>query len=151
MATLRHPRGFTLFEILVILALIGIMLGVIAPRLSQRRGVSARTESTRLAALLRAARNQAILSGHPFMVRPSAHAYAFLEMNHTGAFVPARGRLFRTRTLPATAQLVGYRRHAGVVFSPSGLASSFRWLIITPHSRWLVRGMANGRVVAHAA
>ena len=54
--------GFTLFEILVILALIGIMLGIVAPRLSGDIGVSARTEGLRLAALLKAARMQAIVT-----------------------------------------------------------------------------------------
>lgn len=143
--------GFTLFETLVTLVVVGIMLGVVMPRLGRRLRVSARTESVRLAALVRAARNQAIVTGHPFMVRPSAHAYGFWEMNRRGAFVPVRGRLFRLRRLPPGVRLTGYGRHAAVVFSPSGLAHRFRWLIVTRHRRWLVRGTANGQVIAHVA
>ncbi len=150
MAAVRSS-GFTLFEILVILALIGIMLGIIAPRLSGDTGVSARTEGLRLAALLKAARMQAIVTGRPYQVDFSAHGYRFLRLNGKGRFVQAKGQTLRARTLPPGATLKDLGKRRVLMFSPSGLSHVFRVEVVTRRSYFLLTGDGNGHIKAAAA
>ncbi len=145
-----RARGFTLFEILIVLALIGIMLAVIAPRLGRATAVSARTQALRLCALMKAVRTQAILSGDPCMVKPAAGSYAFLRMDRHGRFVAMRGRLFRVRKLPPGAHLAGFGKHP-LVFRASGLVRPFHWFVVTRHDRWQLAVDARGQVRTHAA
>ena len=145
MAALK-AGGFTLFEILVILALIGIMLGVIAPRLSRDVGVSARHEGLRLVALLKAARMQAIVTGTPYRVDFHAHGYTFLRLNSEGRFVLAKSQILRARKLPVGATLEGLGKRHVIMFSPSGLSHAFRVEVVTKRSHFLLTGDANGRI-----
>ena len=58
-----RPRchGFTLLELLVVLTLLGLILGLVAPRLGAGMpGVSARAAASDVAGVLRAARSQAL-------------------------------------------------------------------------------------------
>ncbi|MHB8255064.1 MAG: GspH/FimT family pseudopilin [Acidiferrobacter sp.] len=142
--------GFTLFEILVILALIGIMLGIVAPRLSRDVGVSARHEGLRLVALLKAARMQAIVTGKPYRVVFHKHGYAFLTLNGRGRFVPAHSAILRARRLPVGASLTDLGKGRGVVFSPSGLSHAFRVEVVTQRSHFLLRGDSNGHITGLA-
>ncbi len=146
MAALGGERGFTLFEILVVLALIGIMLGVLVPRLGRGIGVSARGEGLRLLALLRAARTQAIVTGRPYRVNFGAHGYEFLTLNGHGRFSPVKGALFRPRHLPAGAVIRDLGKTHAVIFTPSGLGRAFRLEVVTSHGRFLLSGDNNGRV-----
>lgn len=145
MATLR-TKGFTLFEILVVLALIGIMLGIVAPRLSRDVGVSARHEGLRLMALLKAARMQAIVTGRPYRITFHRHGYNFSTLNGRGHFVAAKGGLLRPRTLPAGAVLEDLGKRPRVVFSPSGLSRTFRIEVVTRRGHFLLRGDSNGHI-----
>ncbi|MDA8390465.1 MAG: GspH/FimT family pseudopilin [Gammaproteobacteria bacterium] len=147
---IRRAHGFTLFEILIVLALIGIMLAVVMPRLGHAIGTSARTQALRLCALMKAARTQAILSGDPCMVKPAAHGYVFLRMNRRGRFVAMTGRLLRARTLPPGARLEGFGARP-VIFRASGLVRPFHWLVVTAHGRWRLSVGARGQVGAHVA
>ncbi len=151
MAAIGRNGGFTLFEILVILALIGIMLGVIAPRLSRDVGVSARREGLRLVGLLKAARSQAIVTGRPYRVDFTAHGYDFATLGRHGHFRPAKGSLFRARRLPAGARIAGLGKHHAVIFTASGLGSAFHIRVVTAHGDFLLKGDGNGHVqgVAH--
>lgn len=145
MAAVR-AKGFTLFEILVVLALIGIMLGVVAPRLSRDVGVSARHEGLRLVALLKAARMQAIVTGRPYRINFQRHGYNFSILNDRGRFVAARGGLLRPRRLPAGAVLEDLGKRPKVVFSPSGLSRSFRVEVVTKRGHFLLTGDGNGHI-----
>ena len=144
-------RGLTLFELLVVLALIGVMLGVIAPRLGGDVGASARGEGLRLVALLKAARTEAIVTGRPYRVDFRAHGYRFLALNRHGRFVRAKGALFRARRLPKGAALRGLGKRRAVVFRPSGLSRAFRVEVVTRHGRFLVSGDDDGRIQGLAA
>ncbi|WP_297359695.1 GspH/FimT family pseudopilin [Acidiferrobacter sp.] len=146
MAIVGRHRGFTLLEILVVLVLIGIMLGVVAPRLSRDMGVSARHEGLRLMALLKAARTEAIVTGRPYRVNFSAHGYAFQRLNGHGRFKAAKGVLFRARHLPAGAAIQGLGKERAVVFTPSGLGQVFHCEIVTRHGRFLVSGNDDGHI-----
>lgn len=145
MATVK-TRGFTLFEILVMLALIGIMLGIVTPRLSRDVGVSAQHEALRLAALLKAARSQAIVTGRPYRVDFKAHSYSFWTLNGRGRFVLAKSQILRVRRLPAGASLRDRSKSHDVVFSPSGLSRAFRVEVVTKRSHFLLTGNSNGHI-----
>lgn len=65
----RPASGFTLLELLVVLTLVGLILGLAAPRLSAGvPGVSARAAVRDVAALLQTARNRAVTEQRPVIV-----------------------------------------------------------------------------------
>jgi general secretion pathway protein H len=67
--THRARRGFTLIEVLVVMVLIGLILGVVAPYLpAVLPGVELRTTTRELAGALRHARSQALLQGESALV-----------------------------------------------------------------------------------
>ncbi|HUW98596.1 MAG TPA: GspH/FimT family pseudopilin [Acidiferrobacter sp.] len=145
MGSLR-ARGFTLFEIVVVLALIVIMVGAMAPSLSGYEGVSARHEGRRLVALLAAARAQAIVTGVPYRVDFRPRGYAFLTLDRRGRFRVVKARILRARRLPLGVTLVLLRARRMVMFSPSGLSQPFRIEIVGNSGRFVVTGDSNGDI-----
>ncbi|WP_298136447.1 GspH/FimT family pseudopilin [Acidiferrobacter sp.] len=139
-------RGFTLFETLIVLALIGIMLAVVAPRFGQEAGPSARRAGARLISLLRASRLQALVTGRSYRVVFYRHGYAFQRRDGKGRFDAVRGTLFRARHLPAGMAIRGIGRRHAVVFRPSGLVRAFRIGIVARDGRFVVRGNGDGRI-----
>jgi general secretion pathway protein H len=76
---MRRDDGFTLIEVLVVLAIVGVVLGVLIGRGPQRsRGLEARAAAGALAQTLRAARAQAIAADHDVSVAldPARHSFA---------------------------------------------------------------------------
>jgi general secretion pathway protein H len=76
---MRRTDGFTLIEILVVLAIMGVVLGLIIGRGPMRsRGLEARAAAGALAQALRAARAQAIAADHDVGVAidPARHVFA---------------------------------------------------------------------------
>jgi len=61
----RRPTGFTLLELLVVLALAGVLIAIVPPLVtSAMPGVELKASARRVAAGLRLAREEAIRSGH---------------------------------------------------------------------------------------
>jgi len=64
----RHQRGFTLIEILAVVAILALVAAVVVPNLSGFRMRALRGEAQQLAAQLELARQRAIMTGVPHRV-----------------------------------------------------------------------------------
>lgn len=71
------PRGFTLLELLVVVALLGVASAGVVLSLRDAGSASLEREAQRLAALLEAGRAQARTLGVPVRWRPSGNAFEF--------------------------------------------------------------------------
>lgn len=90
-------RGFTLLEVLVVVAIIGIVLAMATLNVGgDRRGDALREESRRFAALIQLADEQAILRSEEWGVRLDAEGYGFLVLDGE-QWVPVGDPVFRER------------------------------------------------------
>lgn len=105
----RHrpgARGFTLVELLVVLVVVGIMIGLATLAVGDRSGEQVEREAERLAALLRMARDEAILTARPLGLRVEPDRYLFLELGGEGAWRRLDAdRVLHPRTLSEVVEL----------------------------------------------
>ncbi|MHB1515938.1 MAG: GspH/FimT family pseudopilin [Acidiferrobacteraceae bacterium] len=149
----RHGRGFTLIEIAVVLLVISIMMGAIGIELHATDRVTVRDQAKRMALLVHALRQQAILQGQPFGLRFGRRGYRFLGLSPKGHWKPvSRDSLFRPRHFPAgltvSASVGGSGRASLVQVSPGGVLTPFTAVFREGDSDWRVVGSANGDVSA---
>ncbi|MHB1950561.1 MAG: GspH/FimT family pseudopilin [Acidiferrobacteraceae bacterium] len=152
----RDARGFTLIEIAVVLLVIGIIIGTIGIELHATARVTARDQAQRLALLVHAMRQQAMLEGRAFGLRFGPNGYRFLELDAEGHWRPlVRDHLFRPRTLPPGAGLsvsVGGSGASSLVqISPGGILTPFTATLHDGDSTWQIVARSNGHVAARPA
>jgi general secretion pathway protein H len=146
--------GFTLIEILVTMAIIGVLSVMLVIVAAPSDAASARTEARRLAALFELAYAEARATGQTIAWSPVSGGYAFWRRADDGGWrrFPDDSP-YRRRILPAGTQL-GEVRIDGqalapeqrVLISPYGLAGAMQARVSGGHSSYTLRGGALGRV-----
>ena len=76
-----RARGFTLLELLVVLVIAGIMLGVVSFNAMPSRRQALQNEAQRIALLLQAAREEAIVRNRPIAFEVDQYRYRFWIRN----------------------------------------------------------------------
>ena len=149
-------NGFTLIELLVVLLLLTITIGIVGINLGNNERDQVRDESTRLAALLQTARDEAILQGQILTVQFQPDGYTFLRVNDKGKLTPLdTDDTLRPRRLPDGMSLsvdidgVPVSTGAGLIFEPSGQLPAFVLTLRIGESAWHTRN-DNGRIRALA-
>jgi general secretion pathway protein H len=161
-AAYAEARGFTLVELLVVVVIIVVMVALASAQLMRSPAEEVRDESERLALLLQAARDEAILQGRVFAFGAGRESYRFLRLERDGKLkIAGDDELLRPRQLPAGIAIESLliegagaddaQQAKGVVFLPSGDLPAFRIVLAGRGARWSVVGAPDGSIRAQAA
>lgn len=80
----RHSRGFTLLELMVVVALMGIVLGVVNLATGSSPARQARQEAGHLLQLIQTLREQAVLEGREYGIRIQRDEYRVMRLETPG-------------------------------------------------------------------
>jgi general secretion pathway protein H len=152
------PRGFTLIEVLVVVAIIVVIVGLAGVQLMRGPADAVRKESEHLALLLRAAREEAILQGRVYAFGAGHETYRFLRLEPDGHLkATTDDAVFRPQRLPQGIRIesmkidgVGDAERDGVVFLPSGELPAFRIVVAGGGVSWSIVGTPDGTITAKA-
>ncbi len=101
---IKNQRGFSLLELIVVIAMMATLTGVIVPRINfggEKNQI--RTETLRLAELMRRASEESIFKTREIGIRFTDGDYQFLTLegdNRTGKWVAYESKMFRKREWP---------------------------------------------------
>jgi len=148
-------RGFTLIELAVILLIITIVIAAVGINLTRSDHDRVRDEAERLALLLQAARDEAILQGRVVVLQINTDGYRFLEVGDDGKLSAiGAGDLLAPHELPApiTASTDregnGTSKKVGLVFDPTGGIGPFRVTLRLNATEWYVHNLIDGEIRA---
>lgn len=102
-APLFGARGFTLLELLVVLAIVGVLAGLVVPSLGGSEQRQLQREAEKLVLLVNRARQEAVLSSRIWrlVLSPAEGSYRFQRQGPDGNFAPVEGGLFgKTHQMP---------------------------------------------------
>lgn len=80
----RQSRGFTLLELMVVIALIGIVLGAVSLATGSSPARQARQEAGLMLQLIQQLREQAVIEGREYGLRVQPHAYQVFRLEPQG-------------------------------------------------------------------
>ena len=146
-------RGFTLIELAVIVLIITIIIAAIGINLTRSDRDRVRDEAERLALLVQAARDEAVLQGRVLVLELTEDGYRFLQLDDDGKLTTVgAGDLLAPRALPApitaSADMKsgGAATKAGLVFDPSGGLGPFRVTLRLNATEWHVHNLLDGEI-----
>jgi len=151
----RHAaRGFTLIEILVVLAIIGIILGLVIVKLEQSDSSRVRGEADRLSLVLERARDSATITGRSVAFSSDGNGYQFwLADANNGEWKAMAAESLEPHRLPEGVQLValqvnGHDRPLGerLVFSAQGVADTFALTLRAGEAKLQLTSDVMGRI-----
>ena len=90
MFPLKSRRGFTLIELMVVIAIVALGTALASLALRDSQDTALAREAERLAALLESARAQSRAAGVPVQWRPTAGGFAFDGLPPTASPLPSR-------------------------------------------------------------
>ena len=134
-------HGFTLIELMIVIAIIGLMTAAVIFNLPDPRG-RVIDEAERFAARAAAAREDAIMTARDVRVRVSAHGYGF-DRQRRGKWIEIAGK-----PLGAAHWVKGTRADtAEIIFDSTGFASDTdRVLIMRDGAQAVVQFDADGTI-----
>jgi general secretion pathway protein H len=142
--------GFTLIEILVVVAIAGIVLAVAAVNLFPSDREVARRETSLLALDIEAARDDAWFGGRPTALSLADGRMRVLRLAADRTWAPVPGR---ERRLPDALQVTSLAIDGRpvdasevLVFLPDGLGVAFRVALTVRGLPWAIEGDAAGAV-----
>jgi general secretion pathway protein H len=136
----RNATGFTLVELMVVLAIVGLMTTVIAVNLATTED-AVRSEAERFGARLLAARDNAILTNRETAAVVDARGYNFVERDGKGWRPLDEAPLVATRWRDGTTATA-----SRVAFDSVGLAEPVSVVLASSDSRATVAVSASGEV-----
>jgi general secretion pathway protein H len=138
-------RGFTLVELMVVIAIIGLATGVAVLTMPDARG-DLRADAERFAARVRSAQDTAVIEAHDVSVSVRADGYDFSRYQR-GRWVPLRDKPFAPQLWSTGAQaIVGTAGSARVVFDTTGGAEALDVTLVRDSQRVRIRLEGDGTI-----
>jgi general secretion pathway protein H len=159
----RRRAGFTLIELLVVVSILAAIVALASLGMTRPEVEALRTEGERLAAVLRAAREEAIVRGRLLAVRLEEDGYGFFTLDETGRFAPYEPQVpaFAPHRLPPAVRIVQQRIEGltldssgqsaaggGIVFEPSGALPAFAIVLAAGEFRYRIWRTESGTIRA---
>jgi MSHA pilin protein MshC len=120
-ALATSSTGYTLVELVVVIAIAGVLAAFIAPRFWTQQTFSDRGYADELAAALRIAQKVAVLTGCPARVIVTANSYAAAQQAAAGNGCNPADSTWATPVLAADGSAVQDGAPSGTVASPTGV------------------------------
>ena len=138
-------RGFTLVEILAVLAVIGIIVALAQVRFARDPAQTLRGEARRVALVLELARDEAMMRGCTvaWIARSDSHRIECRRAQATLAANPWAPGVALERVSIAG---VPVPRESPLLFTPSGINAPFQLMLALEGNRVAITGDALGRV-----
>ena len=152
----RHKLlGFTLLEMMVVLVIIGISLGLVAPHLMKNDNDVLEEESMRLTALMEYASDTAISRGIWLAWSPTSQGYRFLQRDNdkniwqpivTDDVLQERELAAGVKLNASTQQQTAIAANALLPLSPSGIHAPFQMILTIGEKKRVIQGNLLGKV-----